>query len=198
MATMKKPLMLNETGEAIKAAIENISLLTLEKNSKLTDTTYTLTRSGNTLTFTGSDGSVENITLPVSSDGTTTSDPITYNFKRVGDDLVITPSEGGAVTISLGTEVSKVNGHSVEKDVPADAAFTDSDTTYTLTISGTTLTLSSSDGSTQSIVLPEGGMTKETFSHYDSDAVITDLNNIPVNTAGHTTESDGRPHGRQP
>lgn len=44
-----------------------------------------------------------------------------------------------------------VNGHSVEKDVPSDAVFTDTNTTYSMTRSGASITLTPSSGTAQSI-----------------------------------------------
>ena len=89
------------------------------------DTTYTIAVNGHTLTLTPSSGSTQSITLP--------DNDTTYTFTISGHTLTITPSNGTPQTITL----------------------PDDNTTYTLSISGDVLTLTGSDGSTNVINLPK-------------------------------------------
>ena len=85
--------------------------------------TYTFSISGHTMTITGSDGSVQTITLP--------DDNTTYSISINDHTITLTDSNGGTSTVT----------------VP------DNNTTYTLSRVDNTVTLTGSDGSTSSINL---------------------------------------------
>lgn len=105
------------------------SVQTIPLGTADTDTTYTISISGHTITLTGSDGSTDSITVP--------DDDTTYTMSISGHTITLTPSLGTAQTIT----------------VPDD------DTTYSLSISGDVLTLTGSDGSTDSVTIPDDDTT---------------------------------------
>lgn len=71
----------------------------------------------------------------------------------------ITTPDGTAYNLKDASARAALNGHTVGADVPADAAF--SDTTYTISISNNVITLTSSTGGTSTATLPvyNGGVT---------------------------------------
>lgn len=103
--------------------------------SSVTDanTTYTFSISGNTITVTPSSGPPQTITLP--------DDDTTYTLSAVGDTITLTGSDGSTSSVTVST----------------------TDTTYVLSKSGNTITLTGSDGSTTSVTDSDttyGGMTQ--------------------------------------
>ena len=71
---------------------------------------------------------------------------------------IILPS-GSEYNIKDASARTALNGHTIASNVPANALFTD--TTYTISISGNVITLTSSSGRTSTAVLPvySGGVT---------------------------------------
>lgn len=63
----------------------------------------------------------------------TASQALTYTLGTSGNNLTLTPSSGSvqSVTAPYATNAGKVNNHTVNKDVPSDAVFTDNDTKNT-------------------------------------------------------------------
>lgn len=57
-------------------------------------------------------------------------------------------------TATMINQTGALNGHTVNKDVPSDAVFTDNNTTYTLSVDGTNIKLTPSSGSANSITVP--------------------------------------------
>lgn len=101
------------------------------------NTTYTLTKSGNTITLTGSDGSTTSVT-----DANTT-----YS--------AMTQAQGEAGTSTANMVISPKILHGVIEAL-------DNDTTYTISKSGNTVTLTGSDGSTSSFTDSDTTYTAET------------------------------------
>jgi hypothetical protein len=135
-----------------------------------TNTTYTASISGNTITLTGSDGSTQNIALPTAdgsetklSGGTnvtitgagTTASPYVISSTDVKPTAVsITGTDTKTLTMTL-SDGSTVSGTFTDKDT---------DTTYTMSLSGSTLTFTPSSGTAQTVTLPtaDGSETKVT------------------------------------
>lgn len=115
--------------------------------------TYTLTKSGNTITLAGSGGDLSSVT-----DADTT-----YTFSLSGNTLTITPSGGTPQTITLPDDNTtysiSISGNVVTltgSDGSTDSITIPNDnTTYTLSISGNTLTLTPSVGTPQSVTIPD-------------------------------------------
>lgn len=125
-----------------------------------TDTTYTISISGNDLTLTPSSGTAQTITLPIPSPTTTT--PIMDGTADVGSETNyargdhVHPSDTSKQdTLVSGTNIKTINGNSILGS--GNLTTPDDDTTYTFSISGSTLTITDSDGNTQTITLPSGG-----------------------------------------
>ena len=95
----------------------------MQNDIAINGVTYTFSISGHTMTITGSDGSVQTVTLP--------DDNTTYSISINDHTITLTDSNGGTSTVT----------------VP------DNNTTYTLSRVGNTVTLTGSDGSTSSINL---------------------------------------------
>lgn len=95
----------------------------MQNDIAINGVTYTFSISGHTMTITGSDGSVQTVTLP--------DDDTTYSISINDHTITLTDSNGGTSTVT----------------VP------DSNTTYTLSRVDNTVTLTGSDGSTSSINL---------------------------------------------
>ena len=99
--------------------------------------TYTFSISGHTMTITGSDGSVQTVTLP--------DDDTTYSISINDHTITLTDSNGNTSTVT----------------VP------DNNTTYTLSRVDNTVTLTGSDGSTSSINLDNMFLAAYGKSTYD-------------------------------
>lgn len=95
----------------------------IQNDIAINGVTYTFSISGHTMTITGSDGSVQTVTLP--------DDNTTYSISINDHTITLTDSNGGTSTVT----------------VP------DNNTTYTLSRVDNTVTLTGSDGSTSSINL---------------------------------------------
>lgn len=125
---------------------------------------YRITKSGDTITLTGSDGTVSSVT----------DSDTTYGLSLSGTTVGLVA--GGAtpsVTIPVPTALSDLTSDSTHRTV-TDAQIsdwsTDANTTYALSKSGDTITLTGSDGATTSVT--------------DSDTTYTDF-------VGATTSADG-------
>lgn len=112
-----------------------------------TNTTYTVSITGNTLTLTGSDGSTSTATIPTGGGG---GDTVTYSLSISGRVLTLTGSNGSTSTATI----------------PADV-----NTTYSISGSGRTITLTGSDGSTTTATVPADNNT--TYSISGSGRKIT-------------------------
>ena len=80
-------------------------------------------------------------------------------------------------------DAATVGGHTVAKDVPSNAVFTDNNTTYTLGTSGNNVTLTPSSGSANTITVPYATNASKVNNHtvakdVPSNAVFTDTNTI--------------------
>ena len=147
------------------------------------DTTYTLTKSGSTITLTGSDGSTTSVTDDDTtySDATilasglmSASDKIKLNgissgaevnqnaFSAVEVDastglaLIDADSETDTLTLIEGNNVT-LTPNTTNNSITITA--TDTDTTYTISISGNVITLTPSSGTAQTITIPDDDTT---------------------------------------
>lgn len=110
--------------------------------------TYTISKSGNTITLTGSGGDTSSVT----------DSDTTYTFSISGNTLTITPSSGSAQTITLPDDDTtysiSASGDTItltgSDGSTSTATVADDNTTYTISKSGDTVTLTGSDGSTSS------------------------------------------------
>lgn len=122
-----------------------------------TNVTYTLSKSGSTITLTGSGGDVSSVT-----DADTT-----YTFSLNGNTLTITPSTGSPQTITLPDDDTSyslsISGHTVtltgSDGSTSSVTIPDNNTTYGISISGHTITLTDSDGHTDSVTVPDNNTT---------------------------------------
>lgn len=156
------------------------------------NTTYTFALSGNTLTITPSDGSAQTITLP--------DDDTTYTLSISGGTLTLTGSDGSTDSVSVqeplvsGTNIKTINGNSILGS--GDITIQDDDTTYTLSISGNTLTLTGSDGSTSTATITDDDTTYtisvsgDTLTLTGSDG-STDSVTLPDNNTTYTFSVSG-------
>lgn len=109
--------------------------------------TYTFTISGHTMTISGSDGSVQIVTLP--------DDNTTYTLTKSGNTITLTGSDGSTASVTdENTTYGLSFNNGVLSLVPSGNApsvtIPNDDTTYTISKSGNTVTLTGSDGSTSS------------------------------------------------
>ena len=97
----------------------------------------------------GTNITITNNTISASDTNTT------YTIGVSGNNITLTPSSGSAqsVTAPYATNAGKVNNHTVAKDVPSDAVFTDNNTTYTFAEGSTdgAFKVTPSEGSAQSV-----------------------------------------------
>lgn len=129
--------------------------------------TYTFSISGHTMTITGSDGSVQTITLP--------NDSITYTLSKSGSTILLTGSDGSSSSVTDADTLyglSFVNGQLslVTDGNVASVNIPDDNTTYSISISGHTVTLTGSDGSTSTVTVPDNDTT---YALSKSDNTIT-------------------------
>ena len=96
----------------------------------------------------------------------------TYTFSDGTDGFSVTPSTGEKQKVKV--EVKKVNGHSVESDVPANAVFTD---TIIDNVSGDGITVSGTHGETISL-------------NTDTKNAIADAKTDHTNLGGHKVSTD--------
>lgn len=95
-------------------------------------------------------------TLPSTADGKLyiyLGDAYDYYRMNLVVNKVIYRYVNGMIRV-YGQDAGTVNGHTVAKDVPSNAVFTDNNTTYTLGTNGNNVTLTPSSGSAQSITTP--------------------------------------------
>lgn len=116
----------------------------------------------------------------------TTDTNTTYGLSvGTGDDankIVLTPSSGNAdkITVPYATNAGTVNGKTVAVNVPADAVFTDNNTTYTLSAG-------SGDDAQKVILTPSSGNTQKVTVPYATnagDAQTVKGNDVPVDFEG--------------
>lgn len=168
--------------------------------------TYTLSKSGSTITLTGSDGSTQSVTdsnteygldlyngrLSLVEGGGSSEviihdDDTRYGLSFVNgvlslvengsEDQVTIPDENTTYILSMSGDVLSLTDSNGHSD---DIIIpTGTDTTYTLTISGHTLTLTPSDGTPQSVTIPD----EDSMPHLTLDATTID------NTDGNFTFS---------
>ncbi|MBR1673554.1 MAG: SGNH/GDSL hydrolase family protein [Eubacterium sp.] len=74
-----------------------------------------------------------NISINANNEISAVDTNTTYTLTVSGNNIVLTPSSGSAntITVPYATNAGTVNGHSVDKDVPSNAVFTDNDTKNT-------------------------------------------------------------------
>ena len=134
------------------------------------NTTYTFAIDASTITVTDSDGNTQSIALPSNVSGGTTvltetnlpaTDPADDGTILILTADVTTFTTGKAVEDSDGNTLTSANaGDHFEWDatntkwIQLAQTVTDSDTTYTLSLSGHVLTLQPSEGSSQTVTLP--------------------------------------------
>lgn len=109
--------------------------------------------------------------------------------------VTLTDSNGNAqeVTIQYATDAGTVNNHTVLSDVPADAVFTDENTTYTISVDSNTkqIVLTDNSGNEQRISVPMAGDAATVNGHtvlsdVPANAVFTDTTYSPA-----TSTTDG-------
>lgn len=119
------------------------------------NTTYTLTKSGNTITLTGSDGSTASVTDENTTYGLSFNNGVLSLVPSGNTPSVTLPDEDTTYTISI-------NDHTITLTPSSGTAQTitipDDDTTYTISISGDVITLTGSDGSTSTVTVPSNGL----------------------------------------
>jgi len=222
-----------EVVEALEASIGNkadksaiptkTSQLTNDSGFKTTDnnTTYTISKSGSTITLTGSDGKTSTVT---DSDTNTTYSEATTSaagLMSAADKTKLNGIATGANKITVDTALSSTSTNPVQNKVintalagkantsaiptktsqlTNDSGFktTDNNTTYSLSKSGSTITLTGSDGSTTSVTDAD---TNTTYSAATTSAnglmtstMVTKLNGIATgaNNYSHPTTSGNK------
>ena len=126
----------------------------MQNDIAINGVTYTFSISGHTMTITGSDGSVQTVTLP--------NDDTTYSISINDHTITLTDSNGNTSTVT----------------VP------DNNTTYTLSRVDNTVTLTGSDGSTSSINLDNMFLAAYGKSTYDEVLDAYQKNKIVYCRAG--------------
>jgi hypothetical protein len=109
--------------------------------------------------------------------------------------ITLTDDQGNAqqLVVQYSEDAGTVNHHTVLSDVPADAIFTDSDTTYSISVDSVTkeIVLTDSNGDEQRIPIPKVGDAATVNGHtieadVPADAVFTDTTYSPA-----TSTTDG-------
>ena len=208
---------------ATSAIPTKTSQLTNDSGFKTTDnnTTYTISKSGSTITLTGSDGKTSSVT---DADTNTTYSAATTSAAGLMSAADKTKLDGiatGANKITVDTALSSTSTNPVQNKVintalaskantsaiptktsqlTNDSGFktTDNNTTYSLSKSGSTITLTGSDGSTTSVTDAD---TNTTYSAATTSAnglmtstMVTKLNGIATgaNNYSHPTTSGNK------
>lgn len=208
---------------ATSAIPTKTSQLTNDSGFKTTDnnTTYTISKSGSTITLTGSDGKTSSVT---DSDTNTTYSAATTSAAGLMSAADKTKLDGiatGANKITVDTALSSTSTNPVQNKVintalaskantsaiptktsqlTNDSGFktTDNNTTYSLSKSGSTITLTGSDGSKTSVTDAD---TNTTYSAATTSAnglmtstMVTKLNGIATgaNNYSHPTTSGNK------
>ena len=128
----------------------------IQNDITIAGVTYTFSISGHTMTINGSDGSVQTITLP--------DDNVTYTLSKSGSTVTLTGSDGSTSSVTdadtkYGLQLQNGKLKLVEGGNVSEITLPDDDTTYTLSISGHTVTMTGSDGSTSSVTIPDANTT---------------------------------------
>lgn len=115
--------------------------------------------------------------------------------------VTLTDSDGNSqeIVVKYAEDAGTVNGHSVMSDVPANAVFTDVNTTYTISVDSNTkeIVLADSEGNEQRIPIPHASDATTVNGHtvqsdVPANAVFTDTtyNNATQSTAGLMSSTD--------
>lgn len=129
--------------------------------------TYTFSISDHTMTINGSDGSVQTITIP----------DTTYTLSKSGSTITLTGSDGSTTSVSdadtkYGLQFQNGKLKLVEGGSTSEVTIPDNNTTYTISISGHTITLTPSSGTAQSVTVPDNNTTY-TISKSGSTVTLT-------------------------
>lgn len=129
--------------------------------------TYTFTINDHTMTISGSDGSTQTITIP----------DTTYTLSKSGSTVTLTGSDGSTTSVSdsdtkYGLQLQNGKLKLVEGGSTSEITLPDNNTTYTISISGHTITLTPSSGTAQSVTVPDNNTTY-TISKSGSTVTLT-------------------------
>lgn len=129
--------------------------------------TYTFTINDHTMTISGSDGSVQTITIP----------DTTYTLSKSGSTITLTGSDGSTTSVNdddtkYGLQLQNGKLKLVEGGSTSEITLPDNNTTYTISISGHTITLTPSSGTAQSVTVPDNNTTY-TISKSGSTVTLT-------------------------
>ena len=145
-------------------------------NAEFTDTTYTFAGGTNSFTVTPEGGTAQTVNITINNvDADTvnghsvnadvpanakfTDENTTYTFTGGTNSFTVTPSGGSPQVVNIttsggsGGDAATVNGHTVESDVPANAKFTDENTTYTFAGGTNKIIITPSGGSAQDVTI---------------------------------------------
>lgn len=128
----------------------------IQNDITIAGVTYTFTISGHTMTISGSDGSTQTITLP--------DNDTTYTLSKSGSTVTLTGSDGSTSSVTdadtkYGLQLQNGKLKLVEGGSTSEITLPDDDTTYTLSVSGHTVTMTGSDGTTSSVTIPDANTT---------------------------------------
>lgn len=129
--------------------------------------TYTLSKTGDTITLTGSGGDTSSVT----------DDNTTYTLSKSGSTITLTGSDGSTTSVSdadtkYGLQLQNGKLKLVEGGSTSEITLPDDNTTYTISISGHTITLTPSSGTAQSVTVPDNNTTY-TISKSGSTVTLT-------------------------
>ena len=129
--------------------------------------TYTFSINDHTMTINGSDGSVQTITIP----------DTTYTLSKSGSTITLTGSDGSTTSVSdadtkYGLQFQNGKLKLIEGSSTSEVTIPDDNTTYTISISGHTITLTPSSGTAQSVTVPDNNTTY-TISKSGSTVTLT-------------------------
>ena len=120
------------------------------------NTTYTLSKSGSTITLTDSEGHTWQVTDADTKYGLSISGTTLSLVPNGSSPSITIPDEDTTYTISINNGVITLTG---SDGSTSSVTVPTSDTTYELSISGHTITLEGSDGSTDSVTVPDDNTT---------------------------------------
>lgn len=158
----------DDTKYGLSISGKTISLVPNGSGTQVTipddDTTYTMSISGHTLTLTPSSGTAQSITLP--------DDNVTYSLSKSGSTITLTGSDGSTTSVTDSNTtysgMTKAQGEAgtsttnmvISPKVLHDVVEAlDDDITYSIGISGHTITLTPSEGTPQSVTVPDNNTT---------------------------------------
>ena len=187
--TGAKPLYINGT-------VSSSSNHTMPRGTYLTyydGTNYYVRTDGKiTASITGDAATVGGHTVAkdVPSNAVFTDNNTTYTLSTSGNNVVLTPSSGSAntITVPYATNSGTVNGHTVAKDVPSNAVFTDNNTTYTFANGTNGFTVTPSGGSAQTVTVTPSISNNVTGS--GTSGYLTKFNGANTITNGPALGSD--------